>query len=286
MKAQALYSDYEIREIGFPEGELPELHQQFFQVLYVRHGDADLQVNGIRNTLQPNDVILLKPGDTISATVRKQVACYCIRFHRIYFTKNDKSLKPDYSELFYRFEYILNSYHHAAVLRLIEEDQALAKSLFSRLLVEEARRPRLDVFIQNCVILILHLVAQNIQMHLRAVAIQHAANSIITEVIDYIHYHIFDNDKIKVNALARHFSTTHEGLLRSFKKETGMGIKQYILKYKIQLATSRLVHSKMSASEIAYELGFTDVSHFQKVFRNVTKLSVRSFKSEKMLTAP
>ena len=283
MKAGSLYRDYEIREIGFPQGVLQEVHQQFFQVLYVRHGQADLSVNGFIQSLKANDIVLLKPGDVLSAKVQHEVSCYCIRFHRIYFTKSQQSLQPDYTELFYRFEYIVNSYRHSAILTLLNEDQLLAKTLFARLLTEEIKRPRREVFIQHCIIMILLLVAQNIQLLLRTTAIQKNANAIITDVMDYIHYHIFENEKIKVNALAQHFTTTREVLLRLFKKETGTGIKQYILNYKIQLACSRLMHSKMSVSEIAYELGFTDVSHFQKVFKNVTSLSVRSFREENVI---
>lgn len=45
-------------------------------------------------------------------------------------------------------------------------------------------------------------------------------------------------------------------------------MQQYILNYKLKLVENRLLHSEMRISEIVAELGFTDESHLNKLFKN------------------
>ena len=48
-------------------------------------------------------------------------------------------------------------------------------------------------------------------------------------------------------------------------------MQQYIIKYKLKLVENRLLHSEMRINEIAAELGFTDESHLNKLFKNIFK---------------
>lgn len=45
-----------------------------------------------------------------------------------------------------------------------------------------------------------------------------------------------------------------------------MSLKQYILNYKASLAEDKLRFTDLSLSEIAHQLQFTDLQHFNKVF--------------------
>ena len=40
-------------------------------------------------------------------------------------------------------------------------------------------------------------------------------------------------------------------------------------KYKLKLVENRLLHSEMRINEIAAELGFTDESHLNKLFKKI-----------------
>lgn len=50
-------------------------------------------------------------------------------------------------------------------------------------------------------------------------------------------------------------------------------MQQYIINYKLKLIENRLLHSEMRINEIATELGFTDESHLNKLFKNIKVLS-------------
>lgn len=63
-------------------------------------------------------------------------------------------------------------------------------------------------------------------------------------------------------------STLPIGKGRVFKKQTGETLQQYISNYKLRLIETRLLHSDMRISEIAYELNFADESHLNKPLKS------------------
>ena len=55
-----------------------------------------------------------------------------------------------------------------------------------------------------------------------------------------------------------------------FKKETGMGVSEYIRHKKIQTAQSMLIYTDFSCSEIAQYFGFSSHSHFSDCFKTIS----------------
>ena len=72
---------------------------------------------------------------------------------------------------------------------------------------------------------------------------------------------------IRDSTISQHFGISQNYLGRYFKKHTNETMQQYIIKYKLKLVENRLLHSEMRINEIAAELGFTDESHLNKLFK-------------------
>ncbi|TEB40310.1 AraC family transcriptional regulator, partial [Flavobacterium circumlabens] len=72
-------------------------------------------------------------------------------------------------------------------------------------------------------------------------------------------------------------STAYVG--RYFKKHTNDTLQQYIAKYKVNLIEHRIKFSDKRMNEIAYEFGFTDVSHLNKFFRKQRGYSLRDIRA-------
>ncbi len=86
-------------------------------------------------------------------------------------------------------------------------------------------------------------------------------------MLQYIQYNLFDNDKLRVDALAGEFNLSANYVSEYFKKKTGESLKEFILKSRVNVAYSRIQHSGQSMKEIAWELGFTDASHLSKMIK-------------------
>lgn len=85
--------------------------------------------------------------------------------------------------------------------------------------------------------------------------------------------------------MADYVCLSPEYFTKSFKKETGQNIKEYITWTKVEAAKDMLEHSNVPVGMVALELGYTNFSHFSQVFKkyeNVTPSEYRSrFSQEK-----
>ena len=53
---------------------------------------------------------------------------------------------------------------------------------------------------------------------------------------------------------------------------------EYIVKSKLKLVETKVLHTDLSLKEIAYQLSFTDSSHLAKTFKQVYGMTVKEFK--------
>lgn len=68
--------------------------------------------------------------------------------------------------------------------------------------------------------------------------------------------------------------------LNEFKKLTNYTPHQYILNRKLEKAKDLLLHSPLSITDISYELGFSDSSHFSKFFKKYTLIAPSAYKEK------
>ena len=99
-------------------------------------------------------------------------------------------------------------------------------------------------------------------------------------ILQYIQSNIYYPDKIKAKAISQHFGISPNYLGRYFKKQTNEIMQQYILNYKMKIVESRLLHTDMRINEIVEELGFTDESHMNRLFRKYKGISPTAFRKK------
>ena len=94
---------------------------------------------------------------------------------------------------------------------------------------------------------------------------------ILQDVISYIQYH--SSESLKVTELARYFGYNDKYLSSLFHKGTGMTLKQFILKSKMDSAMAELTDTNHPVSQIAYNVGFQDAHNFSTAFRKLTGMT-------------
>ncbi|WP_299523555.1 AraC family transcriptional regulator [Winogradskyella sp.] len=100
--------------------------------------------------------------------------------------------------------------------------------------------------------------------------------------IDKIFKHINNNfnDHISLEEIADKVSMTVPAFCRYFKKVTGKTFTKLVNEYRVVHATKLLSESQMSITDISYECGFNNFSHFNKVFKEFTGKSASKYRSE------
>jgi YesN/AraC family two-component response regulator len=103
--------------------------------------------------------------------------------------------------------------------------------------------------------------------------------------IDMIFKHINNNFQrhIPLNEIADKVSMTVPAFCRYFKKVTGKTFTKLVNEYRVTHATKLLLESQSSITDICYESGFNNFSHFNKLFKEITGKSASKYRSEMKL---
>lgn len=84
--------------------------------------------------------------------------------------------------------------------------------------------------------------------------------------------------KISLEDMAEDIGITPEHLSRTFRKDTGMRIQDYIQKTRINRAANLLKYSEASLDEISYYLNFHSQSHFGRVFKKYMQMTPKQYR--------
>lgn len=87
--------------------------------------------------------------------------------------------------------------------------------------------------------------------------------------------------ELSTSVLAEHLHLHPDYLQKKFKQETGRNITDVIGERRVELAKIYLRSSKLSVTDVAYEVGFSDASYFGKVFRKFVGMTPSQFRKEK-----
>ncbi len=85
-------------------------------------------------------------------------------------------------------------------------------------------------------------------------------------------------EKITVADVARAVSLSPSHFSHLFKAQTGASFVQFLNRYRIQKAQELLRDSPLNITEIAFEAGFQNLSHFNRIFRKLTGGSPRDLR--------
>ncbi len=150
------------------------------------------------------------------------------------------------------------------------------------LFVEEARNRQtgykfmLESISTQIVINLLRNTESNIQKKMLKKEL--SARNNIAKVIDYIHHN--DYKEIKNDELLKLANLSPYYFVRLFKKETGATPHQYLVNRRIEKAKQLLKLSSHSITEICFLCGFSNHSHFAKVFKRKTGTSPLKFRQQ------
>lgn len=103
-----------------------------------------------------------------------------------------------------------------------------------------------------------------------------------TDKIEVVYKHINKNFKehISLDEIAGLVSMTVPAFCRYFKKTTGKTFTKLVNEYRVVHATKLLSESTMSITDISFECGFNNFSHFNKLFKEITGKNASGYRKE------
>ncbi len=103
-------------------------------------------------------------------------------------------------------------------------------------------------------------------------------NMKIDRIFNYVNKHF--KEQISLTEIADHASMTVPGFCRYFKKATGKTFTKMVNEYRVVHATKLLSESNKSITDICFECGFNNFSHFNKLFKEFTGKTALQYRKE------
>ena len=111
---------------------------------------------------------------------------------------------------------------------------------------------------------------------------QPSANSDSDRIYQQIVNYLFDNynQDISLTQIAAHCGYSESHVRHLFKQYSHSTIREYLTLLRIKRAKNLLANTKMSVSDIAYEVGYNDSNYFTNTFKKETGLTPKAYRKE------
>ena len=132
----------------------------------------------------------------------------------------------------------------------------------------------------EAIVKLLSIFAQHLSMLSNQVVVQqeNAEPPVITRAKDFIHEHQTEN--LRLAHVARACNTSTFYFCKMFKKVTGINFTDYLSRVRIEKSKNLLLNPNLRVSEIAFEVGFQSLTHFNRVFKKILGQSPTDYRAQ------
>lgn len=132
----------------------------------------------------------------------------------------------------------------------------------------------------DSVVKLLAIFAQHLSMVCNQVVVQqeNAEPPVIARAKHFIQEH--QSEDLSLGQVARAVNTSTFYFCKIFKKVTGINFTDYLSRVRIEKAKNLLLNPNLRISEIAYEVGFQSLTHFNRVFKKIIGQSPTQYRSQ------
>lgn len=251
---------------------------RFFEILFIEKGSGTIIINNHKVAYNDNQIFILIPNDQYNFEIETPTTVSAVKFLNSFFGDMLSDENQDQrKQWFKKIETILHGVDRTSYLNFQSKtDESSIHSLFTVLCNEyNDENLKSETVLKSTLQSILHIISRNVSF-----IPTNATDSKIQNIINYIHYNVHDSEKLSKKELANQFHISDNYISQYFKSKMGIGLKKYILNYKLKLAETRLKYTNLTVSEIAQELGFTDSSHLDKTFMVYRGMTAKNYQTK------
>jgi len=136
----------------------------------------------------------------------------------------------------------------------------------------------------HAIVRLLEIFAEHLALVAKQIALQqfNGDSPVIRRAKDYVASH--QSEPIKLEQIARALNVSTFHFCRMFKETTGLTFVGYLSRVRIEKAKMLLQNYNLRVSEIAYEVGFQSITHFNRVFRKLVGHSPTEYRTSDVPT--
>jgi AraC-like DNA-binding protein/ligand-binding sensor protein len=107
---------------------------------------------------------------------------------------------------------------------------------------------------------------------------ENAESPVIRRAKEYIVEN--QTEDLSLGQVAKAVNTSTFHFCKMFKKATGLNFTEYVSRVRVEKARNLLLNPNLRISEIAYEVGFQSLTHFNRVFKKITGQSPSDYRGQ------
>jgi AraC-like DNA-binding protein len=130
------------------------------------------------------------------------------------------------------------------------------------------------------VVKLLTIFAEHLSMVSNQIVVreQNAELPVITRAKQFITDH--QTEELSLEQVAKSVNTSKFYFCKMFKKATGINFTDYLSRVRTERAKNLLLNPNLRVSEIAYEVGFQSLTHFNRVFKRILGRSPTAYREQ------
>ncbi len=248
-----------------------------YEVLMMKRGNVDMQIEDRMITLQPGDIVLIPPY-VFHFARQQSTDTYC----RVVLNMKEALIQSLIASN-ESYRHITDVFYQTPDYHIHVNGSTLRQLIDLACALEAASGSKADAYgatILSKSLLSIILVILNRQAAASSVAPilpQTQAPSmpkVVTDVIHYVDQHLAGDLSVSGIAESVHLNSVY--LTRRFRQYSGLSLQQYIIEKRLAEA-KRMLRNGQSPTEVCYACGFNNYSNFSRTFTNHVKISPRQY---------
>ena len=231
-----------------------------FEIIVINEGEGVFQVNDRVFEIKAGDVIMINPYDIHSGHMKKTQDIFsytCVDFDAA-FLKDDKSYSAFADSLIkgsLKYRYHLTPPVSNEISAYVRQADYAYENGF----------PGWELTVKASLLLIFSVLMKNGLTEKSEIPKE---NAFILAVLDYIDKNYSEN--LNSDNVSAALSYNQSYFCRLFKKHFNCSFGEYLNIYRIKKAEELLANQELKVSDVAYSVGFNNLSYFSKVFLALT----------------
>jgi AraC family transcriptional regulator, transcriptional activator of pobA len=256
----------------------------FFELVYILQGAGEQQVEYTHSSYQKGSIFLLPSSDCHTYRIEETTTFLFIQFNASFFS-GEQDCVIDFGKWFCRLNFIIGNYNRrAGELISNDNDKQHLVRLLEMLMYEQQRQDgHSRRIMQGLMVAVLEQIARNVATVLPGE--QGFESRRFADLLLHIQYHLLDEDKIAPQYLCQRFGISTNYFSEYFKRNANETYQEFVLRSKLKLAEAKALYTDVSFKEIAYDLGFTDSSHLNKMMKRFYQKGMSDIRKQGMLGA-
>jgi len=132
----------------------------------------------------------------------------------------------------------------------------------------------------SSIVKLLSIFAQHLSMITNQIVVQqeNAELPVVTKAKEFIALN--QAEELSLTKVAKAVNTSSFYFCKLFKKATGLNFTDYVSRVRIEKAKNLLLNPNLRISEIAFEVGFQSLTHFNRVFKKIIGQSPTQYRGQ------